>query len=269
MNYRKDYEIGQYEPLKEPVVVLSGRIEEISFSEQAKRNIFLQLLSKEQLDIIEKRVKNIQDNLHFVLSYIYNKFPDLEILQLSIGGSYGYNVGLAVGDIDFNVIVKGSFFSYYDVFDIKELIQKSDTKVNKISFMIFGEDNLKGVTKIDDSIFSKAFLHTDMTIREGIVMYLRNIIIWGQDFCYTPLNMNNFKMRIKRQIFQASLLLKNEIGKEYGLDKRREKAFSRIKEAGILLADNLFDRLKWFNKKFNPDELEYLYEMIVYELEKI
>ena len=54
------------------------------------------------------------------------------------------------------------------MFDIKELQQKLDTKINKISFMIFGEENLKGKVKIDDSILSRAFMHTDMTIREGI-----------------------------------------------------------------------------------------------------
>ena len=73
------------------------------------------------------------------------------------------------------------------MFDIKELQQKLDTKINKISFMIFGEENLKGKVKIDDSILSRAFMHTDMTIREGIVMYLRNIVVWGQNFCYIPL----------------------------------------------------------------------------------
>lgn len=47
------------------------------------------------------------------------------------------------------------------MFDIKELQQKLDTKINKISFMIFGEENLKGKVKIDDSILSRAFMHTD------------------------------------------------------------------------------------------------------------
>ena len=268
MSYRKDYEIGQYASLEKPIVELSNDMGGISFSAQVEHNIFLQLLSDSQLKIIEDRVKNIQENISLILSYISSKFPNVEILQLSIGGSYGYSTDSSIRDIDFNVIVKGCFFSYYDMFNIKELQQKLDIKVNKISFMIFGEENLKGKVKIDDSVLSRAFMHTDMTIREGIVMYLRNIVVWGQNFCYVPLNRDILKMRIKRQIFQASLLIRNEIGQEYGLDMQRKKAFSRIKEAGILLSDNLFDRLKWFNKKFKPDELESLCKIITSKLEE-
>ena len=75
-----------------------------------EHNIFLQLLSDSQLKIIEDRVKNIQENISLILSYISSKFPNVEILQLSIGGSYGYSTDSSIRDIDFNVIVKGSFF---------------------------------------------------------------------------------------------------------------------------------------------------------------
>ena len=60
MNYRKDYEIGEYVPLDKPLVELSNDMEGISFSAQVEHNIFLQLLSDNQLKIIEDRVKNIQ-----------------------------------------------------------------------------------------------------------------------------------------------------------------------------------------------------------------
>ncbi len=268
MMIRKDFEIGSYQTIKAPIVLLSEKTNKISFQQQIHRNIFLQLLSNKQLKLIETRINNLKRNLPYIYSHIYNKYPNLEILHISVGGSYGYNPNSKIRDIDFNIIVKGSFFAYYDVFNIDELKQNLNTSICKISFMIFGEDNLKGVKKIDDSILSKSFLHTDMTIREGIVMYVRNVLIDGQDFCNVPTNIYNFKMRIKRQLFQAHLLLEGVIGTEYGTIGRYQKAFSRIKEAGILLSINTPKIYYWGNLDFNFSEVKPLYKAILKEMEK-
>lgn len=268
MEYRKDFEVGAYQPLKHPVVSLSGRIEDVPFTKQVQRNIFLQLLQTEELIDIERRIKSLKENLSYIFSLIYDKYPNLKILQISIGGSYGYEVNDNIGDIDFNVIVKGSFFAYYDVFDIDELRSKLNISISKISFMIFGEDNLKGIEKIEDSILSKSFLHTDMTIREGTVMYFRNVWIYGQDFLKISMNDYNFKMRIRRQLFQAFLLLNGEIGIEYGTTGRQRKAFSRIREAGILMSLNFAERSYWKRLSFSIPDIQSLYKKVLNKLEE-
>ena len=73
-------------------------------------------------------------------------------------------------------------------------------------------------------------------------MPARNITIYGRIFKNTPVKDFNFFTRILRQLFQAELLLKNEIGLEYEPRQRLLKAFSRICEAGILLADSSKER---------------------------
>ena len=255
VNIRKDYEIAKYQEITRPLIDLSDVCVTLdTFNLPTKRNIFLQMLSENQLEAISHRFQNLIQKVPAILSLISEKYPDLKVLHISVGGSYCYARHNPT-DIDFNVIVEGDFFSYYDVF--KENLNESlqETSVKKISFMIFGLDNLMGKGKVDDSVLSRSFLHTNMTIREGIVMMRRNITIYGRDFLDTvPPNPFNYLTRILRQLFQAELLLKNEVGLEYPEDQRFLKAFSRVREAGILFSDSFEERKKWFN--ISVDEID-------------
>jgi hypothetical protein len=69
----------------------------------------------------------------------------LEVEHLSIGGSYLYcDAAAAVNDIDFNVIVRGSYFDYYDVYDTDFLQDSLTNPIRKISFTVFGASNVFG-----------------------------------------------------------------------------------------------------------------------------
>ena len=242
MNIRKDYEVAKYQRLTRPLIELSDDVVDMdNFVLPLKKNWFLELLAPKQRINVHNRFLQLIKNISSILALFYKNHPNLKILHISVGGSYCYSDHKSM-DIDFNFIVEGGFFSYYDIFinDMKEVF--FDPSIKKISFMIFGYDNLRGKTCINDSILSRSFLHTDMTIREGVVMPARNITIYGRSFKNTPVKDFNFFTRILRQLFQAELLLKNEIGLEYEPRQRLLKAFSRICEAGILLADSSKER---------------------------
>lgn len=262
MVMRKDYEVARYQRLTKPLIELSDDVVDIdNFALPLKKNWFLELLTQKQRIGIYERFLQLIKNISSILALFYKNHPNLKILHISVGGSYCYSDHKPM-DIDFNFIVEGSFFSYYDIFinDMKEVF--FDPSIKKISFMIFGYDNLRGKTCINDSILSRSFLHTDMTIREGVIMPARNITIYGRIFKNTPVKDFNFFTRILRQLFQAELLLKNEIGLEYEPRQRLLKAFSRICEAGILLADSSKERKKWLNSSINDLDLNYFCSLL-------
>ena len=256
MKIRKDYEAIRYKRLNRPLIELSDdSVTEANFTLPLKKNYFLKILSEKQRTIIYNRFIKLIKNISVILGLFHQRHSNLKILHISVGGSYCYSEQIPQ-DIDFNIIVEGSFFSYYDIFSNEVTNQFWEPAITKISFMIFGIDNLSGKTTVNDSLLSRSFLHTDMTIREGLIMPIRNITVYGRDIKNTITKDFNYFSRILRQLFQAKLFMESKIGLEYGDEKRRAKAFSRIKEAGILLFDTDEERKKWFNLKINEFNMQ-------------
>ena len=164
--------------------------------------------------------------------------PSLEVEHLSIGGSYLYcDEQAAVNDIDFNVIVRGSYFDYYDVYDIDFLGDSLTNQIRKISFTVFGASNVFQGTPINDLVVRDSYIHTDVTIREGLVFGWRNATLLGPTFSAIPPHLPNLLVRIDRQLYQARLLEEGRIGLDRGRKVRQAKAANRITEAALLLAE--------------------------------
>lgn len=164
--------------------------------------------------------------------------PSLEVEHLSIGGSYLYSAGeAAVNDIDFNVIVRGSYFDYYDVYDTDFLTDCLTNPIRKISFTVFGASNVFQGTEINDLVVRDSYIHTDVTIREGLVFGWRNATLLGHTFSTSPPYLPNLLVRIDRQLYQARLLEDGKIGLNRGQKVRQAKATNRITEAALLLAE--------------------------------
>lgn len=106
-------------------------------------------------------------------------------------------------------------------------------------------------------------------MREGVVMYKRNITIFGQELKSCKIDKYNYVMRVNRQLFHALLLMEDKIGLEYPLATREQKAFSRLKEAGILLANNTKELKKWINFQYNKKDLYILYNSLNQKLKDI
>ena len=164
----------------------------------------------------------------------------MEVEHLSIGGSYLYTAGgAAVNDIDFNVIVRGSYFDYYDVYDTGSLKDRLANPIRKVSFTIFGASNVFGGTEINDLVVRDSYIHTDVTIREGLVFGWRNATLLGPTFSASPPYLPNLLVRIDRQLYQARLLAAGKIGLDRGQKVRQAKAANRTIEAALLLAEAL------------------------------
>lgn len=168
------------------------------------------------------------------------------------------------------MLVKGSYFNYYNVFHginfLKDVVV-GGKNIKKISFMIFGEDNIFKGTPIDDSIRSGGYIHTDMTTREGMVFSWRNGVIYGKAFDYFKVNKYNLLVRIARQFYQAKLFLQNKIGIGKSLLQRKAKSLNRILEAMILL-DNAFPYIDIpINKVFNQELNIYNRKLIFSNIE--
>ena len=164
--------------------------------------------------------------------------PSLKVEHISIGGSYLYCEGdVAVNDIDFNVIVRGSYFDYYDVYDIDFLRNSLTNPIRKISFTVFGASNVLQGTPINDLVVRDSYIHTDVTIREGLVFGWRNATLLGPAFSARPPYLPNLLVRIDRQLYQARLLEEGKIALDRGEKVRQAKATNRITEAALLLAE--------------------------------
>ena len=173
-----DFDIGKYD-IKYPIVTLSEESlgKDVLVNSLKGNRRYICSGDDGQKEILSKfdSVLLIMDKVIFKFKQIY---PDLMIKHISISGSYLFNKEVS-NDIDFNIIVVGSFFSYKDIFDIEEINKVISSPIKKISFMVFGQDDFLYDTGIDDSIETRDFIHTSLIMREGLVFGLRNVMVFG------------------------------------------------------------------------------------------
>ena len=134
--------------------------------------------SVRERELIGSRFKNLHGINDLIIKVFKIYYPTLNIKHILIGGSYLFKGRLA-NDIDFNIIVSGSFFDYKDIYDISMINKRLESPVNKISFMVFGEDDFLYQTGINDVIETFDYVHSSLCMREGVIFNLRNITIYG------------------------------------------------------------------------------------------
>ena len=231
-DYVREFPVAQFADREIDLGDVSGAINSL------QANLYYQLSDegwRQKIFFNMKTSEGIVDQLKEIIS---NYNSQLKIQHISIGGSYLYKDVEQIGDIDFNVIVEGSYFAflpYYNLSFLKKYIPHYS--LQKISFLFFGADNLfKGVPVNDDLKLGKNFLQKNMVIREGMVFALRNGTIYGKYFKSIPTNKYNLLIRLKRQLYLADLILRGEIEHYQDDVVQRKKATKRIYEAAILLA---------------------------------
>lgn len=201
-------------------------------------NIWFKRAGKAQKLLMMERVLKLINVVDTIIIIIKSREPSLIVDHISIGGSYFYaEKDERVNDIDFNVIVKGNYFDYYDFFDLETIQDSLTNPITKLSFIILGSENLFDGKRINDIVIGDSFIHTDVTIREGLVLGLRNACIFGRWVSPRILSRENLLRRVERQLYQAKLWLTNEIGLNRDIDSRMRKAIRRISEASFLLCE--------------------------------
>jgi len=269
MNYKKHIDImaGLYTD-NFPIISLSKK----DFFENyinrpayiLKDNIWFKYLSKERRENILERMKKISLLAPDIINLVKTKYPNLIIKHISIGGSYPFRIG-RVNDIDFNVIVEGSHFSYHDDFDITELNKKLPDAVKRISIMIFGENNLLGKNNSADVIETEDYIHTGLCLREGLVFSMRNVPIYGCLFESRNLDKKNMQIRVRRQLFHAQLMLERKVDLHRDNKARLIKSIGRIAEAFLYLSV-VFPTLKLIPLKILAKEEKLLKSLCLQEV---
>jgi hypothetical protein len=219
-------------------------------------NIWFKLANTTEQNLIISKLKNIIALVDDIVVIITKHYPNKHIKHISLGGSYLFKTS-DVNDIDFNVIVAGSHFSYLDIYDINAINEKLLVKVKKISLMIFGEDDFFHATEVKDTIEVEDYIHTSLCMREGLVFPLRNVPLFGYLCEPRSLDTKNLIVRIKRQLYHAKLMLENKVDLHRSIMSRLQKSIGRISEAMLLLSV-IFPKLKISSHEIVENEKDLL-----------
>jgi len=207
-----------------------------------KDRVWFKYASKIEKKNILDRLKTTSSLIDEIKTMIEAKHSNLHIKHISIGGSYLFKIN-NINDIDFNVIVSGSHFSYTDIYEVAEINKKLPVKVKRISIMIFGEDDFLSKTNVHDIIEVPDYIHTSLCMREGLVFPMRNVTIYGHLFNPKELDRKNLLVRIKGQLFHAELMLEDKVDLHKNDKARLLKSVGRIAEAFLFLSEG-FQKLK-------------------------
>jgi hypothetical protein len=214
------------------------------FREQLfKRNMYFYLYNKRLNLLLEKRSKIFLNLASEVECYMKKKFPELEVLNISIFGSSLYSVNN--GDYDFLVIVKGNAF---------DNIQTEVCLFNRIysvGISIKGFENFTNGVLNNNQNFSRD-LQNKIINRTAVSLPIRHLPLKGFDF------RENNDLFLRNCYAQAYDLLINSYELYYLKSKNRKispeirakKLISRIFEASRYLSFvSPSKRLDGINKK--------------------
>lgn len=178
-----------------------------------------------------ERVIHLNKNLQIVLDFIDKHYGSLgfTVEHISIAGSYAH--AAEPGDIDFDVVLSGSYFDYVTFNEGIELLDTTGT-VRKVSLTVMGMNNIIGTQLINDDIRNTGFVHHDTIIREMLVAPMRNITVYGKPFdADKNIDSRNVMVRIARQLYFAELTLEGKIPYYDQEPLKTRKAVKRIREA--------------------------------------
>lgn len=219
-----------------PLIEFKQEFIEVGASEdllqqQLVSNYWYQKANSLERQKILSRVKHINDNLAIVLEFIDKRYSHLgfSLLHISLAGSYAHSN--EPGDIDFDVILDGSYFDYVTFNEGIEILDLTDS-VSKISLTVMGMDNVLGTHFTSDTIHNDGFVHHDTIIREMLVAPMRNITVYGKPFDRKKnIDGKNVLVRVARQLYFAELTLEGKIPYYSEEPIKTRKAIKRIREA--------------------------------------
>lgn len=194
-----------------------------------ERNIYYNIYEKTKNPLLEKRNKIFLDLGQEVSKFLKEKYPNIEILTISIFGSALYLNNPR--DFDFLVITKGNIFLYEEA---KVLIKENKREVKYlVGISIKGTENLsKGFFDIKSNVSLN--LQSQIIYRTTISLFRRHIPILGYDL------LNNKKTFLRNVYAQISDLLNNTYELYYlnnpsrstlSKEERARKILSRVYEA--------------------------------------
>ncbi len=183
---------------------------------------------------IRKVVKVILDLTPELVKFVQAQF-DSKILHLSLGGSAVFRSNPA--DLDFNLIVSGSHFSYREYAFSQIGIRGAPQDIlDQFSFIAFGADNLAGTAACEDSILNKGYLHQDIISRELIIYDMRNLLLYGHPVTVSP-GVDLILKRVMTGIGFARRGLTGEVVRYTTPERKIRKAVSRIEEAEAIIKE--------------------------------
>lgn len=180
-------------------IIDNGKFEEERFKASMEGNIFweapLGKIEKEnQQQEIVKRAKDLSVLTTDIRDYFSQKFPSLEIVNISVHGGaiYGFP-GVPVSDIDLVVIVKGKCLEYWE-FPFESVIAQGTLPIGspEINFMIIGEENLQNPRQ--DYVHIRRHRLINIVESDVCTAPWRFVTLWGKDWEKTDHLENNLKI---------------------------------------------------------------------------
>ena len=182
-------------------IIDNGKFEEEEFKAHMQGNIFWEAPlenteKKEQQQEIIKRARELSLLTTDIRDYFSQKFPSLEIVNISVHGSaiYGFP-GIPVSDIDLVVIVKGKCLEYWE-FPFESVILQGTLPIGspEINFMIIGEENLQNPQQ--DYVHIRRHRLINIVESDICTAPWRFITLWGKDWKKTNHLENNLKVEL-------------------------------------------------------------------------
>jgi hypothetical protein len=202
------------------------------FNKSVKKIVFYCYSCEKDKESVRKNIAQIVNLRKTLVEYLSKKYQK-KVLHLSIAGSAIFKS--KANDIDFNVIIEGCKFEYFEIFPEKHFhFFKNLGSIKKISFIVFGEKDINATTKTDDSIMTPGYLHQDIITREMLVYPWRNMLIYGYDVKISA-SKKFIIDRIVAGLAFAERILQRDIPRYSNNDTRILKSLSRINEAIMLL----------------------------------
>jgi hypothetical protein len=198
---------------------------------QLLRNYWYQRANSLERAAMLERLVHLNENLGIVVDFIDRSYGTLgfTVEHISLAGSYLH--ADHPGDIDFDVVLSGSYFDYVTFNDGIELLDLTGS-VTKISLTVMGMENILGNAFTHDDITNDGFTHHDTIIREILVAPMRNVTVFGKVFDeQRSVDSRNVLVRIARQLYFAELTLEGRIRYYENEPLRTRKAVNRIREA--------------------------------------
>ena len=154
----------------------------ISIRQRLKRNIFYADAPQGLRDALPDRITALSAVVKLAIDYFACNYPDLEIINISLFGSFLYSD--SPHDIDLLVIVRGNHYLLVDIsfhpadYGLQEQIPSS---VEQIGISIKGEENLSRIV-FDPAVSVREESQKPVLERSAAVLYHRHVTLLGPDF---------------------------------------------------------------------------------------
>jgi len=188
-----------------------------AFKTRLQRNMYYRHANEARRTLITERIRTAAKVADAVVEYLRKRYPQYEVLSVSLYGSYLY--ADKPHDIDLRIIVKGNCFFEEEISldNISPGLDEELENFPEISFIAIGEENIEKGIPVESSITRNTSV-TEVMESDIAIGYLRNVVLLGYDF------IDN---RDGNVIVQVSNLLSNTYRRLYGDVQENYDAYSR------------------------------------------